>query len=138
CQNHKSTISPNRPPAAARHLSMPADGSDMTPNTPRFSIGIPVFNRERYVAETLRSVLAQEGDDFEIIVVDDGSTDRSMEIVEGFADPRISIVRNGHAGGAAARNAGIARARGEFVVWMDSDDIQAPGALHELRRTMAA
>lgn len=110
----------------------------MNPNPPAFSIVIPVYNRERYVADTLRSVLAQQGDDFEVIVVDDGSTDRSMEIVEGFDDPRIVLVRGNHGGGAAARNLGIARARGEFIVWIDSDDHQPPNALAELRRAIAA
>lgn len=106
-------------------------------HTLKFSIVVPVHNRERYVAETLHSVLAQDGDDFEVIVVDDGSTDRSAHIVEDLKDPRIRLIRAAHGGGPAARNTGIANALGQFIVWIDSDDRQPPGALALLRRTMA-
>ncbi|WP_443190531.1 glycosyltransferase [Pseudomonas indica] len=103
---------------------------------PLFSVVMPVYNRERYVREAIDSVLAQSDGDFELIVVDDGSTDRSIEIIESIQDPRLQLIRNHHAGGAAARNSGIAAARGEFIVWIDSDDLQAPGALAALRQAI--
>lgn len=104
--------------------------------TPFFSVVMPVYNRERYVEEAINSVLSQSCTDFELIVVDDGSTDRSLDIVGKFDDPRLHLFRNTHGGGAAARNTGIEAARGEFIVWIDSDDRQAPGALSALRQAM--
>ena len=103
---------------------------------PMFSVVMPVYNRERYVREAIDSVLSQGDGDFELIVVDDGSTDRSLEIIESIDDPRLRVIRNDHAGGAAARNTGIDAANGEFIVWIDSDDRQAPGALAMLRQTI--
>jgi len=106
--------------------------------TPFFSIVMPMYNRERYVKEAIDSVLAQSDTDFELIVVDDGSSDRSLEIVGRINDHRLRLVRSQHGGGAAARNNGIEAARGEFIVWIDSDDRQAPGALAALRRAVQA
>ncbi|MCF6783147.1 glycosyltransferase [Stutzerimonas stutzeri] len=99
---------------------------------------MPVYNRERYVSEAINSVLKQEDSNFELVVVDDGSTDQSLEIVRSIYDSRLRLFYNPHAGGAAARNAGIEAARGEFIVWIDSDDRQAPGALAALRRAVQA
>lgn len=105
---------------------------------PFFSVIMPVYNRERYVREAIDSVLAQGDGDFELIVVDDGSTDRSVAIIQSIQDPRVRLVRNDHGGGASARNKGIAVARGEFIVWIDSDDLQAPGALAALRKSITS
>jgi glycosyltransferase involved in cell wall biosynthesis len=101
-----------------------------------FSVVMPVYNRERYVREAIESVLAQDDADFELVVVDDGSTDRSVEIIRSIQDPRIRLLHNDHGGGASARNKGLSAARGEFVVWIDSDDRQAKGALSALRRSI--
>jgi len=90
---------------------------------PKISVVMPIFNVEDFVAEAIESVLAQSFDDFELICVDDGGSDRSMEIVQGFDDRRIRIVSQVNRGLAGARNTGIARARGEFVALLDSDDI---------------
>ena len=105
---------------------------------PFFSVIMPVYNRERYVREAIDSVLVQGDGDFELIVVDDGSTDRSVAIIQSIQDPRVRLLRNDHGGGASARNKGIAAARGEFIVWIDSDDLQAPGALAALRKSIAS
>jgi len=105
---------------------------------PFFSVIMPVYNRERYVREAIESVLAQDEGDFELIVVDDGSTDRSVEVIHAIHDPRIRLLHNDHGGGASARNRGLADARGQFVVWVDSDDRQARGALSEIRRSIVA
>ncbi|TWE09699.1 glycosyltransferase involved in cell wall biosynthesis [Pseudomonas sp. AG1028] len=105
---------------------------------PFFSVIMPVYNRERYVREAIDSVLTQDDGDFELIVVDDGSTDRSVEVIRTIHDPRIRLLHNKHGGGASARNRGLAEARGQFVVWIDSDDRQAKRALSEIRRGIMA
>ncbi|MEO9461354.1 MAG: glycosyltransferase [Marinomonas sp.] len=89
---------------------------------PKISVVMPIYNVEPYVADAIHSVLLQSFEDFELICVDDGGTDRSMEIVQEFKDPRIRIVSQTNMGLAAARNSGIAHANGEFVALLDSDD----------------
>ncbi|WP_368655329.1 glycosyltransferase family 2 protein [Castellaniella ginsengisoli] len=109
---------------------------DKSWDAPFFSVVMPVYNREAYLEEAMRSVLSQGFDDFELIISDDGSTDKSLQIAESFDDPRIRILRGHHGGGASARNRGLAAARGEFIVWIDSDDIQESGALATLRKAI--
>lgn len=95
---------------------------------PRVSVVIPCYNAERYIAETLRAVQAQAGAALEIIVVDDGSRDGSAAVVQaGF--PEVRLIRRANAGVAAARNAGIEAATGEWVAFCDADDIWLPGKL---------
>ncbi|MFM9935668.1 MAG: glycosyltransferase family 2 protein [Novosphingobium sp.] len=96
---------------------------------PRVSVVMPVYNVEAYVAEAIRSVLAQTFTDFELIIVDDGGADASLEICRSFADPRIVIVSQSNRGLAGARNTGIAAAGGEFVALLDSDDRWLPEKL---------
>lgn len=88
---------------------------------PRISIIIPVYNRAALVGRALDSVFAQTYRDYEIIVVDDGSSDGSAELLESYGD-RLITLRQANAGAAAARNSGIAMARGEFIAFLDSDD----------------
>lgn len=98
--------------------------------TPRITVLIPVYNRERYIAAAVDSVLAQSFTDFELLIVDDGSTDRSMEIVSSYTDSRIRIERSpSNKGGPWARNRGLDLARGEYVAMLDSDDTAAPERL---------
>jgi glycosyltransferase involved in cell wall biosynthesis len=92
---------------------------------PRVSVVIPVFNQERYLAEAVQSALEQTLQPTEVIVVDDGSTDRSPSIARGFAE-RIRYVRQTNVGVAAARNRGALLAEGEFVAFLDSDDAWLP------------
>ena len=87
---------------------------------------IPCFNGERYLGEALAGVLAQTHTDLEVIVVDDGSTDRSPAIAEETGDRRLRLVRQANAGVAAARNRGAAEATGEFVAFLDQDDRWLP------------
>ncbi|MEO7634184.1 MAG: glycosyltransferase family 2 protein [Sphingomicrobium sp.] len=97
---------------------------------PRISVILPVHNRERCVAAAIDSVLAQNFADFELVVVDDGSSDSSAAVVAGFADPRVRLIRlarNG--GGNAARNAGIRAARAPLIAFLDSDDAFLPDKL---------
>lgn len=86
------------------------------------SVVMPVYNVEAYVAEAIRSVLVQSHSSFELIIVDDGGNDASMDIVRGFQDERIRIVSQANRGLAGARNTGIAHARGAYVALLDSDD----------------
>lgn len=104
--------------------------------TPFFSVVIPVFNRARVLPGAIDSVLAQSEHDFEIIVVDDGSTDNPAAIVEAFADPRIRYVRKENGGGGTARNRGIDLAQGRFVAFLDSDDVFLPHHLAAMRRVV--
>lgn len=96
---------------------------------PTVSVVMPVYNVERFVAHAIRSVLAQTFADFELIIVDDGATDRSLDICRGFDDPRIVILRQANRGLPGARNTGIAAARGTFVALLDSDDAFHPEKL---------
>jgi GT2 family glycosyltransferase len=100
---------------------------------PTVSIITPAFNTARYVEDMLESVLAQTFTDFELVLVDDGSTDETAAIAEAYAhrDTRIRLIRQRNRGIAAARNAAIACARGQFLALLDSDDIWFPTYLAE-------
>lgn len=103
--------------------------SPITWTVPRVSVVMPVYNVEAYVAEAIRSVLAQTFTDFELIIVDDGGSDASMDICRSFSDPRIAIVSQQNRGLAGARNTGIAAARGDYIALLDSDDRWLPEKL---------
>jgi glycosyltransferase involved in cell wall biosynthesis len=99
---------------------------------PTVTIVVPLFNGARFVETTLKSVLAQTFRRFEVIVVDDGSTDDGPHIVRAhLSDPRLRLVGSSHLGVASARNAGAARASGqsEYLVFLDADDVWHPDAL---------
>src|SRR5689334_22074802 len=98
-----------------------------TGSSPRISVIVPCYNLGAYLAEAVDSVLAQTFQDFEIIVVDDGSDEpETQAIVGGFTRPRTRVLRTAHAGLAAARNLGIAEARGEYLSALDADDRLEP------------
>jgi len=99
-----------------------------------FSVVIPVYNRADALGDAIRAVLAQSEQDFEIVVVDDGSRDDPRRVVETFGDPRIRFFAQANRGGGAARNAGIDQARGRFVAFLDSDDVYLPGHLAAMRK----
>ena len=106
---------------------------------PVISIIIPTFNRARYVAQAVESVFAQTFTDLEVIVIDDGSTDGTRKRLASFSDsPRFQYVYQANAGRSAARNRGIAKARGEFLLFLDSDDWLLPNALADLLQLAAS
>lgn len=86
------------------------------------SIVLPLWNKERYIAHTVKSILGQSFKEFELIIVDDGSTDRSVEIVQSFEDTRIRLIRQANAGVSAARNRGIESAHFQHIAFIDGDD----------------
>ncbi len=88
-----------------------------------FSIVIPVYNKGNYVATTIRSVLAQTETDFELIIVNDGSTDNSLQVIKTFQDRRIRIISIPNGGVSNARNIGIMESKGTYIAFLDADDI---------------
>lgn len=93
------------------------------------SVIIPLYNKETIVERSVRSVLSQDYDDFEVIVVNDGCTDRSVEIVKSIHDPRTTLIEQENGGPSKARNTGVKNAKGEWIVFLDADDELLPGAL---------
>ncbi|MGD1018628.1 MAG: glycosyltransferase family A protein [Verrucomicrobiia bacterium] len=104
---------------------------------PRFSVVVPVYNRERLVGPTIDSVLAQTFTDYELIVVDDGSTDGTPEVLRSYGT-KIKAVRQANQGPEVARGRGIALATGEYVALLDSDDLLWPHALEIYDRIIRA
>jgi glycosyltransferase involved in cell wall biosynthesis len=96
---------------------------------PLISIIIPAYNAESTILETIESVRDQTFSNLEIIVVDDGSADETLALVRGIRDERLKIVAGAHLGLSAARNRGIERARGEFLSFIDADDLWTPEKL---------
>jgi glycosyltransferase involved in cell wall biosynthesis len=96
-----------------------------------FSVIIPTYNRQDFIAKTIQSVLAQEYPHFEVIVVDDGSTDDTENVVLGIEDSRVQYFKKENEERAAARNYGILQAKGDFLTFVDSDDLFYPNYLNE-------
>jgi GT2 family glycosyltransferase len=99
---------------------------------------VPAFDAERTIGATVRSVLAQTEPGFEIVVVDDGSTDATAEAVRSIHDPRLRLLRQPNGGVARARNAGIAAARGALVTFLDADDLLMPTYLARMGAALEA
>ncbi len=105
----------------------------LTPSSPQVSVVIPTYNRAGVLGRALTSVLSQTFPDLECIIVDDGSTDQTIALLEGFQDPRLRLLRLPINGGAGhARNVGIRAARGELLAFLDSDDEWLPQMLERL------
>ena len=99
----------------------------------RVSVVMPVYNGERYLRQALDGVLSGNALSFEVICVDDGSTDSTPQILAEYAarDPRVRVITQDNAGAGAARNAGLALARGEYLSFLDADDLFEPGMLEK-------
>lgn len=92
--------------------------------TPLVSVVIPTYNRAGLIGETIESVLAQEFSNLELIVVSDGSTDNTEEVVRSYADPRVRFIKQDNSGGPARpRNTGVACANGKYIAFCDDDDL---------------
>ena len=101
--------------------------------SPFFSIVIPVFNKENYVKATLESVIEQSFKDFEIIIVNDGSTDHSEKSISQINDKRIQLYTIKNHGVSYARNYGISKAKSDLIVFLDADDLWKPFHLEDLK-----
>jgi glycosyltransferase involved in cell wall biosynthesis len=97
----------------------------------KVSVIIPVYNAAKYIADTVQSVLAQTYENFEVLIVDDGSTDNSIEICQQLTDPRIRIIRQTNRGVSSARNTGIRNAKGDYLAFIDGDDLWLPEKLEK-------
>jgi glycosyltransferase involved in cell wall biosynthesis len=98
----------------------------MMDSIPRITVLMPVYNGEKYLREAIDSMLLQTFRDFEFLIIDDGSTDRSVEIIKSYTDPRIWLHNENNLGIIATLNKGINLAHGEYIARMDSDDISLP------------
>ena len=103
-----------------------------------FSIIVPVYKVEDYVEECLRSILAQTYKDFEVILVDDGSPDSCPQICDDYAmkDTRVCVIHKENGGLSSARNVGLDRAKGEYIVFVDSDDVITKDALTNMKTAL--
>lgn len=105
----------------------------MKSNSPKVTVFMPVYNGEKHLEEAIESILNQEYTDYEFLIVNDGSTDRSVEIIESYKDSRIRLVNNEqNMRIAATRNRGLELAKGEYLVPMDCDDISLPDRITKL------
>jgi glycosyltransferase involved in cell wall biosynthesis len=104
---------------------------------PLVSCIVPVFNGERFLGEAIESILKQTYQPLEAIIVDDGSTDRTPAIAQGYGAP-VRYVRQENAGPAAARNRGVAEARGELITFLDADDLWHPEKVARQHAVLAA
>lgn len=100
----------------------------------KISVVIPLYNKEESIEKTLLSVLNQNFPDFEIIIVNDGSTDASLQKIEQFEDNRIKLFHQDNKGAASARNLGIEKSTSELIAFLDADDIWLPNHLEELHQ----
>ena len=98
-----------------------------------FSVIIPLYNKENYIEETIKSVLNQSFNDFEVIIVDDGSTDDSLKLASQLQNSKITIITQKNQGASVARNRAINAAKGKYIAPLDADDIWHKNHLSELK-----
>ena len=104
--------------------------------TPFFSVIIPLYNKEKYIQNTLNCVFNQSFKDFEVIVVNDGSTDGSLEILKKFSDHRLKIIHQKNQGVSVARNIGMENAKADYICFLDADDTWKKNHLHAFYDTI--
>ena len=107
-----------------------------TQTTPKVSVIIPAYNHERFVAAAVESVRSQTLADFELIIIDDGSTDRTLQVLEGIADPRIRLLSQENRGAAGTINRGIGLARCPYIAILNSDDVYHPERLARMTQLL--
>src|SRR5690554_1467307 len=99
-------------------------------NNPKITVFMAAYNAEAFIAEAISSILNQSFEDFELLVVNDGSIDKTVDVVHSFADPRIRLIHNEKNNGLVyTRNSALDEARGEYIAVLDSDDIAVPERL---------
>lgn len=104
---------------------------------PFFSVVIPLYNKENFIANTIENVLQQSFQDFEIVIVDDGSTDNSFAIAQSFNDHRIRIYQQQNSGPSTARNKGIELSESNYIALLDADDVWQRNHLEELHKSIS-
>lgn len=107
-------------------------------SSPRLTVLMPVFNAERYVASAMESILHQTFDDFEFLIISDGSTDASVEIIKSFPDPRVRLIQRENRGLSATLNEGLVLASCELVARQDADDLSEPTRLESQIEVLSA
>lgn len=105
---------------------------------PLVSILIPAFNAEKWIGDTIRSALAQTWEPKEIIIVDDGSTDRTLSVAKNFESPVVRVVTQLNQGAAAARNKAFSESCGDYIQWLDADDLLAPDKIEKQMGALGA
>ena len=110
----------------------------MSADSPLFSVVIPAYNARKFIRLTIESILRQTVQDFEIVVVNDGSTDDTLEVLQGISDPRLRVITRENGGECAARNQGFREARGKYVSFLDSDDAWLENHLEQAQKFMDA
>lgn len=108
-------------------------------SNPFISVILPVYNADPFLAESIQSILNQSFEDFELLLIDDGSTDKSLEVINSFADKRIRIIENGvNKGLVFTLNKGLELSKGKYIARMDADDISAPQRFERQIKAMEA
>jgi glycosyltransferase involved in cell wall biosynthesis len=102
--------------------------------SPFFSVVIPLYNKESYISKTLNTVLNQSFKDFEVIIVNDGSTDQSVSVIDTYTDKRIKLIHQINQGVSVARNTAITASTGMYIATLDADDIWKPNHLEALKK----
>ena len=110
----------------------------MTGAEPFFSIVVPLYDKQAHIGRTLECVAEQSFGNYELIVVDDGSRDRGPDLVRAWKDARLEFIQQANAGVSAARNRGARAARGQWIAFLDADDLWASEHLEQLRRVIDA
>ncbi|MDD2338569.1 MAG: glycosyltransferase, partial [Geobacteraceae bacterium] len=128
----ETKILPNREPL----LTAGYASNNCNTQEPFISIAIPAYNSEQYIQEALTSAFNQEYDRFEVLVVDDGSTDATRDIVSSFNDQRLRLIEKEHTGAPDTRNRCVSESRGQYILWLDSDDVLPPGVLNTYVKTL--
>jgi len=103
---------------------------------PFFTVIIPLYNKEQFIGSTLKSILQQHFTDFEIVIIDDGSTDNSVEKIKEFDDERIRFYTKENGGVSTARNYGIEQAAADYITFIDADDYWYPDFLQQMHRNI--
>src|SRR5215212_4087832 len=122
------------------HLDSSSPESPVLTKAGKVSVVIPCYNQAHFLPEAIESVLSQSYEEFEVLVVDDGSKDETAQVASQYVstDPRVRVIRQENRGLAGARNRGLAEAQGEYVVFLDSDDRLLKEALEVGVRELAS